>query len=140
MAALLALPACGGGDTLPTTPPSPTIRLPAVPGRPAAGYFDLQIDGDRGALLSVAAPQARRIEMHETMSSGKMTSMRPLERIPVRDGERLSFSPGGRHLMLYDLDPALRPGSEIILTFHFERGNPRTLAARVRAAGDGPPH
>jgi copper(I)-binding protein len=134
MAALLALSACG--DThIAVTSAAPVVRLSAVAGRPASGYFGLFIDGDRGALLSVSSRQAGRIEMHETMSAGNMTSMRPLDRIPVSNGEELTFAPGGRHLMLYGLDPAVRPGSHIILIFNFERGPARTLDALVEAAG-----
>jgi copper(I)-binding protein len=135
MAALLALSACGGGGTAPTPQAAATVRLAAVPGRPASGYFELRIDGDPGALTSVSSRQARRIEMHETMSAGNMTSMRPLDRIAVHAGDRLTFAPGGRHLMLYDIDPAIRPGSRITLVLHFERGPPRSLAAAIEAAG-----
>ena len=132
LAALLALGACGDSGPAPT----PTVRLAAVPGRPAAGYFEFRIDGDRGALVSVASPQAGRIEMHETMTSGTMASMRPLARVPVRAGETLRFASGGRHLMLYDVDPAVRPGGTIVLTLTFERGPPTPLSFVVAAAGD----
>jgi periplasmic copper chaperone A len=134
MAALLALAACDS-QPIQHTPMAPTVRLAAVPGRPAAGYFELIVDGDLGALVSVTSPQARRVEMHETMSAGNMTSMHPLARIPVRGGERLIFAPGGRHLMLFDMDPAVRPGSEIALVLNFERGPPRALSATATSAG-----
>jgi len=135
LAALTALAACGNPE--PVAPPSPsaTIRLAAVPGRPAAGYLSLAVRGDRGALLSVTSPQAGRIEIHETMTHGTMTSMRPLERIPVGDGEILAFTPGGRHLMLFDLDPRVAAGSRIRLVLHFERGEPETLSAQVVPTG-----
>jgi copper(I)-binding protein len=135
LAALAALAACGNPE--PAAPPlaAATIRLPAVPGRPAAGYLSLVVQGDRGALLSVTSPQAGRIEMHETMTHGNMSSMRALERIPVRDGEILAFTPGGRHLMLFDLDPRVPAGGQVSLVFHFERGDPVTLAAPVVPTG-----
>jgi len=135
LAALLALSACGGSAPAPTAPMPANVRLAAVPGRPAAGYFELRIEGDRGALVSVTSPQARRVEMHETMSAGAMASMRPIARIPVREGDMLAFSPAGRHLMLFDVDPAIRPGGRIELVLHFERGEPRRLTARIEAAG-----
>jgi periplasmic copper chaperone A len=134
LAALFALCACD--DTNMTAAPvAPLVRLPAVAGRPASGYFSLTIDGDRGALMSVTSRQARRTEMHETMNGANMTSMRALDRISVNNGDEVTFTPGGRHLMLYDLDPGIRPGSHIILVFNFERGPPRSLDARVVAAG-----
>ena len=133
-ALLLALQACNAEPT-PVTAPSPFVRLPAVPGRPASGYFEVNVNPGQGALTSVSSPQAGRVEMHETMSSGNMTSMRPLDRVAVPAGQRLVFAPGGRHLMLYDLAPAVRPGGEVTLVLHFEHGPPVALAARVESAG-----
>ena len=113
------------------------INLPAVRGRPASGYFELQPTPDQGALMSVTSPHARRIEMHETVQEGGMSAMRAMQRVVIKDGKPISFQPGGRHLMLFDLDPSLEPGQETQLTFHFEKGEPLTAKAAVRAAGGG---
>jgi copper(I)-binding protein len=137
LAISIALAACGDSRPIQPAATAPIVRLAAVPGRPAAGYLELRIIGDRGALLSVSSPQASRIEMHETMMSGNMASMRPIRRIVVRDGETISFESGGRHLMLYDIDPAIRPGGRLTLVFNFERGPPEQLAAQVLSAGGG---
>ena len=79
--------------------------------------------------------QVGRIEMHETMRSGKISSMRPIARVAVRDGETLAFEPGGRHLMIYDLDPGATAGEQIDLVLHFERGEDDTLSAEIVPAG-----
>jgi periplasmic copper chaperone A len=144
MAALLALTACGqaayhdhnaAATNRAAAAPGPIVRLAAVPGRPAAGYFDYRVAGDRGALLSVSSPQAGRIEMHETMNRGSMSEMRAIERIPVRDGETLSFTPGGRHLMLFDIARDIPAGGRIDLILHFERGDPVTISATLVPTG-----
>jgi len=133
---LLALAGCGGAsDPAPAAANPPIIVLPVVMGRPGSGYFDLRIEGDRGALLEVTSPQAGRIEMHETMMSGNMASMRPIARLPVRDGEILHFAPGGRHLMVYDIHRGVAAGDTIQLVFHFERGGTQTLGARLQPVG-----
>ena len=133
--AALLMAGCDVSEPIRHTQMTANIRLPAVPGRPAAGYFELRIDGDRGALVSVTSPQAGRIEMHETMSAGNISSMRPVRRIAVHDGQDLVFTTGGRHLMIYDLDPAVRPGGDFTFVLHFERGPPRPLGASVHPAG-----
>lgn len=135
LAALLTLTACGGPAEEEPAAPAATVRLAAVPGRPAAGYFTLRIEGDKGALVSVRSPQAGRIEMHETMQNGSMSAMRPLARIAVRTGETLSFTPGGRHLMIHDLDRNVPAGSRIDLILHFERGADETLSAELVPTG-----
>jgi periplasmic copper chaperone A len=139
LALLLWLPsACHQSDDR-AAPSAASIRLPTVPGRPGVGYFDLDVEPEQAALRSVTSPQIGRIEMHETMFSGAMSGMRPLDRAAIDAGERLVFAPGGRHLMLFDVNPALRPGSRAILTFHFERGPDRILAASVRSPGEPEP-
>ena len=136
LAALLLLAGCGGdAPPSPAASPAATVRMPAVPGRPAAGYFAIRIEGDRGALVSVSSPQAARVDMHETMQHGTMSAMRPIARLPVRDGEMLAFAPGGRHLMLYDLDRTVAAGGSIRLVLRFERGEPVTLEARLVPTG-----
>ena len=139
LAAALAVPAggCGGvSNSIEAAAQPATVRLPLAPGRPGVAYLSLRAQGDRGALVSVTSPRIGRIEMHETMSSGSMSSMRPLQRIPIRDGEEIAFVPGGRHLMLFDMDPGLRPGDTLTLSFSFERGAPERLRATVVAAND----
>lgn len=144
MAALLALAACGqaahhdhneAAANATAASPGPIVRLAAVPGRPAAGYFDYRVAGDRGALLSVSSPQAARVEMHETMTTGTMSEMRAIERIPVRDGDTLRFTPGGRHLMLFDIARDVPAGGRIDLILHFERGDPVTVSATLVPTG-----
>jgi copper(I)-binding protein len=149
LAALLSLAGCGqpgpsagnaAANTAVTgsaaaTIPGPVVRLPAVRGRPGSGYFDYRVEGHRGALLSVTSPQVGRIEMHETTNHGQMTEMRALARIPVRAGETLRFTPGGRHLMLFEIDRNVAAGGRIDLILHFERGEPVTIAATLVPTG-----
>jgi len=139
VAALLAPGGCGDSRSDADIVAPPYVRLAAVPGRPAAAYLAIPIDRNRGALVAVTSPQAGRIEMHETMRSGTMASMRPIARIPVGDGQMLAFSPGGRHLMLFGLAPAVRRGGRVTLVLHFERGPPLPLDLAVIAAGDDMP-
>jgi copper(I)-binding protein len=115
------------------------VRLAAVPGRPAAGYMTASASLDHVALVSVSSPKAERIEIHETMSSGSMSSMHAMERIEIKEGEEIILEPGGRHLMLFGVDPAVKPGDKMPLTLHFAKGGVASLSARVIAAGDEVP-
>jgi periplasmic copper chaperone A len=124
-------------STICVTAAAPSIRLPAVPGRPGAGYFDIQARPGQGGLLSVSSPRIARIEIHETATRNGVASMRRIKRIAADDCNRFTTA-GGRHLMLFGLDPSLRPGDDVPLTFHFEHGAPQTVAAGVFAAGDEP--
>jgi len=48
----------------------------------------------------------------------------------------LAFAPGGRHAMLFDIDPTLRGGDTVPLVFTFDPAPPVTVEAEVRSAGD----
>lgn len=135
--ALLALSGCdAGAPRSAATVENAVVRLPAVPGRAGAGYFTLAATADHGALLGVGSPRAGRVEMHETVTVDGMSSMRPMASVALPGGEPLVFEPGGRHLMLFDLSPALKSGDTIALTFRFATAPPVTVEAGVRAAGE----
>jgi periplasmic copper chaperone A len=137
---VIALGACDSRtSTICVTASAPSIRLPAVPGRPGAGYFEVDAPPGQGDLLSVSSPRAARIEMHATATSSGVTSMRRIGRVTADDCNRFATA-DGRHLMLFGLDPSLRPGDQVPLIFHFERGEPRTFAASVIAAGEEHAH
>ena len=139
LAVLAALAGCNPETGSSRSVSNAWIRLPAVAGRPAAGYVTIAATPDHRALVSVSSPRAGRIEMHETMRHGSMTGMKKTDRIDLVKAREIVFAPGGRHLMLFDMDPALKPGAKADLVFHFENGATSTLPARVVAAGDESP-
>ncbi|MGZ8997307.1 MAG: copper chaperone PCu(A)C [Allosphingosinicella sp.] len=140
IAPAILLAGCDGRSTGSTVAVrNPVIRLSAAPEGPAAGYLTLSASPDHVALVSVSSPKAAKIEMHETMSSGSMTSMRPLARIDVRYGE-IVFASGGRHLMLFGVDPAIKPGDEIPLVLQFSNKGVAAVNARVIGPGDEVPN
>lgn len=115
------------------------VRLPAVAGRPGAAYFTVQ-GGDRDdALLAISTPAALRAEMHETMDRQGMKSMRPARDIAVPAGGKLEFAPGGRHVMLFDIGPAVKAGGRIPLALAFASGKRLEVQAEVVGAGDPAP-
>jgi hypothetical protein len=111
------------------------VTLPAVKGRPGAGYFTAEASAVPEAIVAVTAPPPTRIEMHESMAAGSMASMRPVPSAPFEAGNALTFAPGGKHLMLFDIDPALKPGDTLPLTFRFAKAPPVTVQAEVLGPG-----
>jgi periplasmic copper chaperone A len=112
-----------------------TVRLPVVPGRPAAGYFTVNGGAQADRLLSVASPMAR-IEMHETVMANGAMRMAPMKSAAVSAGGRVAFEPGGKHLMIYGLPAEVRPGAVLTLTFTFERAGAVPVRAVARSATD----
>ena len=135
-AAFLALAACDRGQ-----PPEPevevedaTVMLPVVPGRPGAAYFTLRANNDPTRIVSVTSPKAERIELHETREENGISKMGPMKDLTFPPGGVLEFKPGGRHSMVFGIDPSLKAGDRISLTFTFEPATPVTVEAEVHAA------
>lgn len=134
-APLLILAACQGAPQQPSvTVTDAVVTVPAVPSAPGAGYFILRGVGGGGTLQTVSSPRVERIELHETRNEGGMTRMVALEQVAVADGE-VRFEPGGKHAMLFGVDPALKVGDRLSLTFTFEGARAVTVEADVRGPG-----
>lgn len=121
------------------------VRLAAVPGHPAAAYFTVHGGAADTVLISVASEVAIKSEMHESMSAGGsggaggMMTMTPIRDLPLPAAGTIRFAPGGRHVMLYDVNPAIKPGGTVPLTFTFSSGLRIDYDAGAIAAGDPAP-
>ena len=144
---LLGLVACGEapkvpveGDATEAAPEAPPgisvsdarVQLPAVSGRPGVAYFTVsQASGPPRSIAAVAVEMAGRTEMHETIKVGEAMTMRPVVAIPLESGKSVEFVPGGKHIMLFDLDPKLRFQDSVELTVTFDGGDKATARAKV---------
>lgn len=151
LAGLLA--ACGGEAPAPAPSPSEAappenppgialsdarVQLPAVAGRPGVAYFTVtQGSGAPRAIAAVHVEGAGRAEMHATRDEGGVSRMEQVASVPVGAGKSVKFAPGGNHVMLFDLAPALAAGTATELTVTFDNGDKATIAAPVQAAGTG---
>jgi periplasmic copper chaperone A len=135
-ALFLALVGCGAAPSEPRVEVDEAwVQLPVVPGRPGAAYFTLKSNQDPTRLVSVSSPKIERIELHDSRMEGAVMRMGPLEDRNFPPGGTLEFAPGGKHAMLFGLDPKVKAGERIPLTFTFEPAPPVTVEAEVRAFG-----
>lgn len=136
--AALMLAGCGAAPTAGVD--SAWVRLPAVAGRPGAAYFTLKAGARPLTLLSVKTPAALRTELHESVrSSAGVMSMTPVGQVDVPANGAVALAPGGKHVMLFDVDPALKPGGTTTLTLALADGATMEAKAAVRGAGDAAP-
>ncbi|NTS63621.1 copper chaperone PCu(A)C [Sphingomonas sp. HHU CXW] len=116
------------------------IRLAAVPGRPAAGYFTLHGGRADTKLVGVSVASVPRVELHlSRMTVGDMMTMDATPAVDLPAGAALPFAPGGRHAMLFDVPPALTPGKTATMTFRFADGQTAAAEAKVVSAGASGP-
>jgi copper(I)-binding protein len=115
------------------------VRLAAVEGRPAAGYFTIHGGPSDAVLVSVSTDVATRTELHESraVQGGGMT-MDAITQVPVPALQQVRFAPGGKHAMVFNLNPAVKAGGTLTFTFTFADATRIQQSARVLAAGDPP--
>ncbi|MGA9580662.1 MAG: copper chaperone PCu(A)C [Allosphingosinicella sp.] len=116
------------------------VRLPAARNRPGGAYFRMEAGSEGTRLVGVSSPSVRWIELHETEMEGSKASMKRRRDVEFPSRGELVFEPGGRHLMLFGIDPKVKAGDRIAFTFSFNVAPPITVEAEVRAAGDEAPH
>lgn len=135
-----ALLVAGCGEPAELAADGAWVRLPAVGGRPGAAYFTLHGGSSADTLLAVTTPAALRAELHESMAHGGVTHMQPLRDVAVPANGTLAFAPGGRHVMLFDLGPKVKPGTTVPLALSFAGGKRLAVQAKVVGPGDPAPN
>ena len=121
------------------------VRLAAAPKNPAAAYFMVVGGPSADRLMDVSSPVVIRTEMHESMTSGgpstssggAMMSMKPIEGgIEIPAGGAVEFRPGGKHVMMFNVNPGIVPPRTLPMIFTFASGERITVDAEVKRAGD----
>ena len=135
LAAVAALSLAGVAQAAPAV--HAAWSRPAAQGTTGAGFMSLSNPGAKAdALVSVSSPWTREAQIHQTSISGGMASMKRLDRVALAPGAKVTFAPGGYHLMFMGLNRPLKPGDALPVTLTFASG------AKVNATfvvGMGPP-
>ena len=138
LATLALLTACSAPEAV--TVDHVWVRLSAVKANPAAAYFTLHGGPQPATLVNVTSDVAVKSEMHETMKADQnMTKMEPVETVQLPARATAAFEPGGRHVMLFNVNPGIKPGGRMTLTFTFADGHRLLANADVIGAGDPAP-
>jgi len=112
------------------------VQLPAVSGRPGVAYFSVsQGNGAPRKLVAVHVDGAGSAQMHESMMADGVATMAELKEVPLTAGKALEFGPGGRHVMLFDIDPALKIGGKTELTITLDNGDKASIPATITGPG-----
>ncbi|HNP37285.1 MAG TPA: copper chaperone PCu(A)C [Woeseiaceae bacterium] len=77
------------------------INAPLPGTRMSAGYLTLTNNSDESLRISTFdSPQFKSIELHETITAGGVSRMRPVPELDVPPHSSVQLAPGGKHLML----------------------------------------
>lgn len=114
------------------------LVLPAVKDNPGAAYFSLANSSDKPAeIAAVDVAGAGMAMLHETMQMDGYSTMNEMKSPAIQPGETLVFAPGGKHVMVYKLPEALKPGATVEMTITFADGDKLSAPLAVEAPGGG---
>lgn len=116
------------------------IRISPNKDMPSAGYFVVHGGETPVELRGVTTDRALRVEMHESMENGGKMTMQPIDKVSVPAKTQVAFAPGGKHLMLWGINPEAVAQGKVPLTFLFSNGGGRIMVdAVVQKAGAATP-
>lgn len=134
-ASLAVLASAGCSKPKPLYVDAAWVRLNAVAKGPAAAYFDVHGGPTPATLISVSTDTAVGAQMHASATSGGMATMTPLTSVDIPARTLVRFAPGGRHVMLFNVNPTIKSGGTMNFTFTFADGERILQTATVVAAG-----
>ncbi len=116
----------------------------ATPGGSTIGAAYVELSGTKAAqgdkLIGASSPVAGRIEIHTHLMEDGVMKMRKVESVDVVSGQTRKLSPGGDHLMMFDLKAPLKQGEVFPLTLNFATSGEMTVDAVVESVGAMSPH
>jgi copper(I)-binding protein len=99
-----------------------------------AGYLTILNGGSKpDQLLSASCTCAKSVEVHLSHVMNGMAMMMPAGPVEIPAGGKISFAPGGYHLMVMGLKAPLKDGGSQELTLKFEHAGALTVPFAVKA-------
>lgn len=112
------------------------VRLNPNPQAPSAAYFKIHAGNEPIVLRGVMTEQAVRLEIHESVTQDGMASMRRIENMEIPARSTVSLAPGGKHIMLWSINPTALEAGKMSFTFIFSNGDRVIADAVIQKAGD----
>ena len=142
----LTLAACGEAEVAEAAPEgivpglevtNARLVLPPVSGNPAAVYFDVAYNGERGVSISGAEVEgAASATVHDMMEYDFEMTMAEAGPIALPPGQSKTFEPGGLHVMAFELGDGFEPGGTVKVTLNISGGKKHKFDAEIRSAGE----
>lgn len=110
-----------------------------------AAYMKIKNQGEENdTLIAASTPIAGHTELHEHVHQGDLMKMQRIDKVIIAPGEQVEFSPGGHHVMLFELKEPLVAGNMYPMTLTFEQAGEIEIEVLVSegaaAQEDAAPH
>lgn len=112
------------------------IELSANPDAPSVAYFTVKGGMQPVELVAVTADAAQRVEMHESVKGADgLTEMKPLTRVAIPAESTVEFEQGGKHAMVWGINPAAVKVGKLPMVFIFTNNDRIIFDLPIRPAG-----
>jgi hypothetical protein len=109
----------------------PTFAL-ATNGAAYLSIHNMGGNQDRLTAASVDVDIAQEVQIHDVLMDGDIMRMRQITSgVAIANGEIVSFTPGGKHLMLLGLKKPLKEGESFPLTLYFENSQAMVVTVKI---------
>ena len=115
------------------------VRVPPPGAQVAAGFVSLHNPSQASRqIVGVTSDVAGRAEIHDMRMDKGMMRMRHLsEGLSLAPGEDLRLAPGGKHLMLFELQRSLQTGETVRVILQLADGQQLAIDMPVREGAPG---
>ena len=114
---------------------SDAFALATVTGQPNGAIYFTIVSAGADTLERIEVPDsiAGHTEIHETVTgaNGEMSMREMKSGVTLDPGTAVTFTPGGKHVMLVDLATPLAAGQTFDITLDFAKADPVTLPVAV---------
>lgn len=113
----------------------PWLRVVGGP-TPAAAYFTLSNSSAMPeVLVGASSPDCGKLSIHQSRNVNGVESMVMVARRPVPPHGRITFAPGGYHLMCMSPSKGVKKGAQVPIVLHFADGQGLRVLFPVRPLG-----
>ncbi len=109
------------------------VQLSPVKDNPSVLYFTIRGGPTDTVLRSINSPSILRLEMHETVEENGMSMMKPITAVAVPERGNVEFEPGGKHVMVWGIDPGAIKAGKAEFVFSFSNGDKIAVDAKLNA-------
>jgi len=113
-----------------------TVDVPALPTQAAVRFVVENGTGADDFLTGASSPAAEHVTVHRSTVDAKgLSTMSPVARLKIPARSRVTFAPGGLHVMLTGLRHRLVAGQTLTLKLTFAEAGTRTATVEVVKPG-----
>jgi copper(I)-binding protein len=114
----------------------PWARATPAGAKTGAAYMTLINSGSSGdRLLGATTPVADGVQFHSVSEENGVSRMREMHDVAVAPGAKVTFSPGGMHVMLVGLKQPLKERQAFPLSLKFEKAGNVNVTVSVAKVG-----